>query len=936
MGLFDEPHKNRLMLEAKEIDAQSEFDYFLELHDKCVKYPENQNNLLVAYLLGLAPDFNIDAEPAFVIGEMPDIDVDYLRPVRDRLKNEWAPEHYGQEYVCNIGSYNSYGMRSSLIDVAKIFGEDRDRMLELTKNLPDKDEEGDPITWESVLKIYPALNTFCEENPEIFDVAKRLSESDYGPRYKSSGKHAGGLIVSSKPLADLVPLVVDKDGLITSAWPEGLNTQDLGPVGLIKFDCLVITNLQQIADIAELVKQRHQLNAICSTDGKNNWSDTSYLNDEKAIEMANEGDLRCIFQFDSPGIRGLVKSGGVTDFDDLVAYTALYRPGPLGMGMSEKFVKRKKGEEQYEIHPIMEPILGSTYGVMAYQEQVMKILHAVGGVPLKDCEKVRKAISKKKEEIFEKIKPQFIEVGSERLQRDCDWELEEDFNEVIRREYDPSEDMDYNIKKLSGIPYRDGKPSPYPKSMGLVAALLKMKYADAARTQPILHKYAAAAEARSLWEQIEAFAAYGFNKSHAVAYTYISSRLLYLKANYPVEFYAGILKSETKEGKIKEYKTEAAIHAVEIKPLDLNRSGVRFQIYQEGSDPALTDPIYFGFSNIKGIGHESAQNMVDHQPYSGFDDFLFRFGTEAKVLKPLVCLRLFGDDNLEDLWRYYDTYKKLSKNRKDSEVRNRKSLIRYEEELKELLAVDPEAVISWDEGNLEIWEAKYDEDEIREQVCTKAGSPKYGKLDQVKFNRWKKLKSLYNRRNKCINGQAEKMREWEENPFTFDKFRPDIAEEEVFITKEMQSYFDSLELAQEKFLGFLWDHPLVKSPDFTNLTYSHLRELLDENPNITDAPVEILTIEIRRRDWKSGKGFNYTINAEDANGERNYVTVWPDDFDRFNEEFTEGMLLRLRVQPPTKYGYTLDGPPKWKRHTLPDKDRDVRVVKLRYPVEEIT
>lgn len=923
---------SRLKAEMKEVVAQDSAEYFLDLYDRGIKYPENQHNLLVPFLLGIVDNFDISAEPAYAYGEMPDIDVDYLRPVRDYLKNEWAPKHYGSQYVCNIGSYGSYGMRSSLIDVAKIFGEDRDRMLEITKNLPDKDEEGDKITWETALEIYPALKDFCDNNPEIFEVARAFSESEYGSRNKSMGKHAGGLIVSSIPLADLVPLVVDKDGLITSGWTEGLHAQDLGPVGLIKFDCLVITNLQQIADIVELVKRRHKLDAICSQDGKTNWSDISYLNDPKSIAMANEGDLKCIFQFDSAGIRALTKAGGVTDFEDLVAYTALYRPGPLGMGMSEKYVKRKKGEEEYELHPILEPILGKTYGVQTYQEQVMKILHAVGGIPLKDCEKVRKAISKKKEEVFVKYEPQFIEIGSERLQRDCELELQEDYSEVVRREFSPSEDMEWNLNRMADYPHKEGMQNPYPKSMGYVAGMLRMKYPDVKISSPLLHKYAAAGNARALWNQIEAFAAYGFNASHAVAYTYISSRLLYLKANYPVEFYAGILKNETKEAKIKEYKTEAAIHGVEIRPLDLNHSKVFFEIYQEDEEPRPDDPIYFGFSNIKGIGEGPAEKIVEGQPYKGFDDFLFRFGTDAGTVKPLVCLRLFDDGELPDLWRYYEIYKKVAKNRRDREARYGKALIKYDEELKELLESEE---VDWDESNLEVWQEKYNVDEIREEVCTDAGSAQYGQIMQKKFNRWKKLKSLYNRRKKTMVGFAEKEKEAEENPFTFSKYRPDLSEDEVFIGQEMQSLFNNVETAQEKFLGFLWDHPLVKSPDFTNLTYAGLRELLDDNPNIMDGPVEILVIEIRRRDWKNGKGYNYTVTAEDANGERNYITVWPDDFERFNDELTEGKLLRLRVQPPTKYGYTLDGPPKWKRHTLPEKDKDVRVVTLRYPVEEI-
>jgi DNA polymerase-3 subunit alpha len=217
---------------------------------------------------------------------------------------------------------------------------------------------------------------------------------------------------------------------------------------------------------------------VSALPGKSNWSDTSYLDDPKTIEMANKGDLKMIFQYDgSEGIRRLAKQGGVTSFDDLAAYTALYRPSCLKYGMHDTYCKRKRGEEKYELHPLLEPILGKTYGVMVFQESIMRILNVVGNIPLKDCETVRKAISKKKVDKFKKYKEMFVTNGQKNLS------LPEE--EVVK-----------------------------------------------------------------LWDQIEAFAGYGFNMSHCVAYTYISARMLYLKAHHPLAFYTSVIDCTKAAGPI--------------------------------------------------------------------------------------------------------------------------------------------------------------------------------------------------------------------------------------------------------------------------------------------------------------------------------------------------------------------------------------------------
>lgn len=906
-GIDDEKHRARLKEELREVEVQEEHEYFLDLHQSKTKYPFNQNNLLIPFLLGIVDDFDINKEASYAEGEFPDVDVDYLAPIRDYLKNEWAPQAFGRDKVCNIGSYNTYGMKSSLIDMAKVFGQDRDDMLLISKSLASKDDEGEAMTWEKALEINPALTEFTQEFPDIFDATKRIHT-----RNKSMGKHAGGLVISSKPLDHLVPLVVDKDGLIQSAWTEGLNTQDLGPVGLVKYDLLVIANLMQIFKIKELVKRRHNLDSFCALPGQKDWSDTSYLNDEKALKMANDGDLKCIFQFDSPGIRRLVRDGGVTTFDDLVAYASLYRPGPLGMGMHTRYAARKTGKEQCFLPPCVEPILGDTYGVMVFQEQVMRILNIVGKIPMMHCVGVIKAISKKKEEVFVRYKDRFIKNGPAQLLLDVSPEPIEKIDKIVAEITSPEAAADYA--------FYEGLENPYPKAMAILAYWYRahkpseVKGLDRAR----LSHEVSVAYARYFWDQIEAFAGYGFNASHAVAYTYVSSRLLYLKAHYPLEFYAGILSCETDEDKIKEYRTDASIHNIPIEAVDINRSNVHFDIYEDGK-PSPDDKIYFGLSNIKGIGDGPANVIVEGRPYNSFESFLEKFGTQATSIKPLLALRIFKDAPPDVLFKFYEEYKGIQKNRKDRAHRFDKKMAEYEEELHSLLE-GCDVPVNWDEKNLEIYK-QFDVDEVLEIRVDDPKDPYYGGVTKKKFNRYNKLKSLFRRRKQGIERFAEKERISDENPFTLAKFDP--ADSKIHIPAEFEEYWKFPELAEDKFLGFRWNHPLNKSPDFQGNTFASQRD--SESPEI---PVEVLVEECKRKEWRSGNGYSWKVRCQDANGEVQTITVWPDDYERFKEEFDYG-LIRIKVKPPDKWGYSLVSPPKYLRHTLPSKEKDTRVVKLR-------
>jgi len=866
----DKRYLKRLKWEQEEILVKGKENYFKDLYDRKIKYPFNQNNIIICWLLGIVPDFDIEKDPTCEYGEYPDIDLDYSCPaIRNYIKEEWSQKTFGEEYVCNIGNYTTFGMKSALIDMARVHGLPREEILALTKNLDAKDEEGNAMTWDAAMKLYPKLKKYCEDHSDVAEASKKLLN-----RNRGMGVHAGGLIISSSPLPDLVPLVKRKDNPQASAWVEGLHGQDLQPVGLVKFDLLVVSNLLQIAKCCELVKKRHNLKGICALEGQSDWTDVdSWRNDPLSLGMANLGDLKGIFQFDSETVRNMCRNGGVDRFEDLVAYTSLNRPAALDMKMQERYIERKKGKEEYHIHPLLEPILGSTYGVMIYQEQVMKILNVVGNIPLRDCEIVRKAISKKKIENIIKYKEMFIINGQKNL--GC------------------------NEKEIN-----------------------------------------------DLFEQISAFSEYGFNLSHAVSYTYISAYLLYLKSHYPHEFYTSILSCETLSDKIKDYKMEAKLHKVEVCRLDINRSKITFDL--QGKE------IYFGLSNVKGIGEAPATRIVEHQPYSGFEDFLERFGTDASVLKPLIGLRCFNERDPSTLWKFAEAYKSYSKKIEDKKKRHILVMEKYEQEFKELF---PEETISLSEIKEEnpyessYW-SKYDKDEIQyiesNTECSKEDTGafakivngtvtldcgltiekeivKYYKKNKVKkgWNRLNAFKNLWNKRKRSL----EKYGKIREDFPKLDSFDPDDQD----IDSDLEKELNNILFCENKYYGFAWIHPLEKSPDYKgNLTFDNLKS----NPNIAVGAVELYVLKATETKSKKGTIY-YQILAEDVTGQQNRINVWQDDWERWSDEFKEGNLLRVRLQPPSGGFNTFmmesnQGKLKWRgQKKYVDKRDDIRLTVMR-------
>ena len=873
----DARYRDRLKTEIKAIDEQAEHEYLLNLHDKFSSqglfFPKNENNLLVSYLLGLTQDFDIEAKPVYIQGEFPDIDIDYLKDVRDYLKRTWAPKQWGQEFICEIGTYGTSGIKSSILDMARVHNVEKDEIQRITVKMEDKDDEGKLLEWDKALEMYPDFKAYCENHPQVSEAAHLLLD-----RNRTGGVHAGGLIISSVPIDGFVPLEVrsvnktNPNGVICSAWTEGLNAQDLQPVGLIKFDLLVINNLMQIAQACKLVKDRHGLTSICALPGLWDWSDLSYLNDPKALEMANNGDLKCIFQFDGDGIRKMVKRGGVTVFDDEAAYSALYRPGPLNMGMDARYCKRKRWEqdknhpdgEPYNIHPLMKPILGRTYGVLVYQEQVMDILRVVGLIPDMHTEKVRKAISKKKVKDFIKYKEQFIENGQKVL------EVNRDFVE-------------------------------------------------------------------DLWNQIESFAEYGFNKSHAYAYTYISARLLWLKAHYPLEFYSAILMCEDDHEKFKQVRIDAKAHGVEIVGVQINRSKENFHI-EDGK-------IYFGFSNIKGIGSEVAKRIVEGQPYKSFADFLNRFGTDASVVKALVALGVFEEPyDRVMLRKFSEFYKDKATKRRQRAQRFEVSLENKVDELKTLVLkflAENDADYSDPQDHLEdplfkemshftpeadaLWKEHFENNMVSVPF-------KYRGEERIKqVSAYKILQDLAKKYETTVSGFKVKEEDDESSPVAIDKF--DSAK--IVLDKDEESVLKSVRhLGEERtfpeaekiYYGFEWVHQLETCPKYEGNTFDKYME--DAETNKTPSwMVEVRVEKVNPRTSKSGTKF-FSVDIEDANGKVMVVNVWKDDMSRWKDEIKAGNLLKMRVRPPSGGFNTLTFESRSRQEKSkewPDKANDYRV-----------
>lgn len=321
---------------------------------------------------------------------MPDIDIDFCIEGRDRVIN-YVREKYGHDKVCQIITFGTMMAKGVIKDVARVLGFPFEDSNALTDLIPDQLK----ITLKEALEQEPQLKTLQESNPRIqklFDLATRLEGLT-----RHASKHAAGIVISPAPINEMIPVYVPPktNDLVTQYAMTELET-----LGFLKMDFLGLKNLTLIKQATDLIKA-HYDQAFDVT--------RIPLDDRKTFELLSRGETSGVFQLESEGLKDVLRRLQPACFEDIIAVNALYRPGPLGSGMVDDFIERKHGRQAITyIFPELEPILQETYGVIVYQEQVMKIASTIGRYSLGEADILRRAMGKKKAEEMAKQRSIFV------------------------------------------------------------------------------------------------------------------------------------------------------------------------------------------------------------------------------------------------------------------------------------------------------------------------------------------------------------------------------------------------------------------------------------------------------------------------------------------------------------------------------------------------
>ena len=471
---------------------------------------------------------------------MPDIDIDFCMRRRGEVI-QYVSEKYGRDHVAQIITFGTLAAKAVIRDVGRVLGLPYAKVDRIAKLVPDMTRS----LGEAAREV-DSLKAEVERDPEIkqiVEVGKRLEGLT-----RHASKHAAGVVITPQPIEELVPLCKTNDDEVITQWDMTV----IEKLGLLKMDFLGLRTLTVIDDTLKILRRQ----------GTDLDLDSVPLDDASVFRLFCEGRTSGIFQFESSGMRDMLRRATPSKFEDLAALNALYRPGALSVGMVDTFIKRKHGRERVSyILPETRPILEETYGVIAYQEQVMQIAVAVAGFTMGEADVLRKAMGKKKAEVMAEQKQKFVD-GADR----------------------------------KGFPRK---------------------------------------RAEELWEYIEPFAGYGFNKSHSVAYAMLAYKTAYLKAHFPVAFMAAMLSSEmSSTDDVVKYVQECREMGIEVLPPDINESHWPFTVVQE--------KIRFGLGAIKGLGEGAAESILEaRRRLGGFRSLAhFAFEVESKQINQKVfeCL----------------------------------------------------------------------------------------------------------------------------------------------------------------------------------------------------------------------------------------------------------------------------------------------------------
>jgi DNA polymerase-3 subunit alpha len=397
--------RKRLEYEMGVIEAMNYVSYFLIVWD-FIRYAREQGipvgpgrgsaaGSLVAFALGVT---NVDPLHYDLLFErflnsdrvsMPDIDIDFCMDRRGEVI-DYVKRKYGADRVCQIITFGTMAARAVLRDVGRVLNIPLPEVDAIAKKIPS----GPGVKLKDSLEQDAELRQLAEKDPrvkELFEISLKLEGLN-----RHASTHAAGVVISDAPLIETVPLQKNGEDLTTQYGME-----DLEVCGMLKMDFLGLRTLTIIQECLRLIR---------ATTGKDLDIDRLPLDDPKTYEMLQRGDAAAVFQLESQGMRDILRRLKPDRFEDIIAVLALYRPGPLGSGMVETYIKCKHGAEliSYE-HECLKPILSETNGVILYQEQVMRIAHDMCGFSLNEADNLRKAMGKKKPEIMAKYQAKFCD-----------------------------------------------------------------------------------------------------------------------------------------------------------------------------------------------------------------------------------------------------------------------------------------------------------------------------------------------------------------------------------------------------------------------------------------------------------------------------------------------------------------------------------------------
>ncbi|NWF99960.1 MAG: DNA polymerase III subunit alpha [Thermoanaerobaculaceae bacterium] len=471
---------------------------------------------------------------------MPDIDIDFCQRRRDEVIAH-VREVYGAENVCQIATFNILQARSVIRDVGRVMGMSFAETDRIAKLVP----ESLGVTLEEALRDSPRLAEAVAQDADVarlVEIGKRLEGLA-----RHCGVHAAGVVIAPCPVGEIVPLYQTSRGEVVTQFDKDAIEQ----LGLLKMDFLGLRTLTVISDCLESLRS----SGIEPPDlGR------LTLDDAAVYELFCAGDTDGVFQFESSGMRDLLRSVQPHRFEELAALNALFRPGP--MQWAADYSERKHGRAKIAyIFPELAEILAETYGVIVYQEQVMQIAVRIAGFSLAQADTLRKAMGKKIKALIAEQGQHFIE---------------------------------------------GAVAKGYPRG-----------------------------KVEALWNQIVPFAQYGFNKSHSVAYAFVAYQTAYLKAHYPLHFWAALLSSEVSNtDKLASYLALLAPRGIPILPPDVNASQLPFTVEGEA--------IRVGLSAVKGVGEGAVEAILQARqqggPFRSLLDFVRRCGERAINRKVIECL----------------------------------------------------------------------------------------------------------------------------------------------------------------------------------------------------------------------------------------------------------------------------------------------------------